>query len=141
MVRARVSEAIRRLAGLGFVELLPEDRMRLRSSLMRFAEPVRGSGADLEALARLVASGEVALTENDEADSADDDETESSNADSPLNPQSSPLPEWNEGSEWGASFDSAELDPALRPLPKPESESETETETETALADAEESPS
>src|SRR3954466_8692450 len=59
MVRARVSEAVRRLAGLGFVELLPEDRMRLRSSLMRFAEPVRGSGADLEALNRLVASGEI----------------------------------------------------------------------------------
>jgi len=107
MVRARVSEAIRRLAGLGFVELLAEDRLRLRSSLMRFAEPVRGSGAELEALNRLVASGEVALTsdddglEGDEADSPDSD----SGADSVRKPQSSPPPAWNEGAEWGASFD------------------------------------
>jgi chromosome partition protein MukE len=140
MVRARVSEAIRRLAGLGFVELLPEDRIRLRSSLMRFAEPVRGSGADLEALTRLVASGEVALTDDDaDADSGESDETESSGARSPLNPQSSPLPEWNEGSEWGASFDSPELDPALRPLPK--ADTEPETEPKPALADDEETPS
>src|SRR5688500_3069559 len=65
-VRARVSEAVRRLASLGFVELLDDDRIRLRASLLRFAEPVRGSGADVEALARLVASGEVALTAESE---------------------------------------------------------------------------
>ncbi len=106
-VRARVSEAIRRLASLGFVELLGDDRIRLRSSLMRFAEPVRGSGADVEALARLVASGEVALaTEVDEAGEA----VEGAEADAR---QSEPEPEpavWNEGAEWGGSFDSSSTD-------------------------------
>ena len=41
-VRARVGEALRRLGALGFVYFVEEDRMRLRASLMRFAEPVRG---------------------------------------------------------------------------------------------------
>ena len=105
MVRARVSEAIRRLASLGFVELLPDERMRLRASLMRFAEPVRGSGAEIEALNRLVASGEVALT----GDLTDTDEEDAEGAaeetETRTKAQPAPLPEWNEGSEWGASFD------------------------------------
>ncbi|HYJ09920.1 MAG TPA: chromosome partition protein MukE [Polyangiaceae bacterium] len=98
-VRARVSEAVRRLAGLGFVELLGDDRIRLRASLLRFAEPVRGSGADVEALSRLVASGEVALTAEleEEAETAELDETPMSEAEPPA---------WNEGTEWGSSFDS-----------------------------------
>jgi chromosome partition protein MukE len=105
LVRARVSEAIRRLASLGFVDLLPEDRIRLRASLMRFAEPVRGVGGELEALSRLVASGEVALTDAGDAAAEEGDEPESSDsepgaADEPLAAQT-----WNEGSEWGASFD------------------------------------
>jgi chromosome partition protein MukE len=99
LVRAKVSEAVRRLSGLGFVELLPDERIRLRSSLMRFAEPVRGSGADLEALTRLVASGEVALTGE-----LDDDETETSEGEAAA-PDSRPEPPaWNEGTEWGSSF-------------------------------------
>jgi chromosome partition protein MukE len=138
MVRTAVSQAIRRLAGLGFVDLLPEERIRLRSSLMRFAEPVRGSGADLEALTRLVASGEVALTDGDD-DAPDSDDAVSVDAepDSSPTPRTAPLPQWNEGSEWGASFDKpaseteTEIDPALRTLPKANPETETETETET----------
>jgi chromosome partition protein MukE len=146
MVRSGVSQAVRRLASLGFVDLLPEERIRLRSSLMRFAEPVRGSGADLEALTRLVASGEVALTEGDDDDEADDHDTSPDPDSSPV-ARAAALPEWNEGSEWGASFDKSdslptpqlgpeperEIDPALRTLPKaprPEAEPETETETE-----------
>ena len=39
-VRTKVGEALRRLASLGFIELLSDERLRLRSSLMRFAEPV-----------------------------------------------------------------------------------------------------
>jgi chromosome partition protein MukE len=112
MVRARVSEAIRRLAGLGFVELLPEDRIRLRASLMRFAEPVRGSGADIEALNKLVASGEVALTEGDESD---DNDAEASSPDSTPDPRHAPLPQWNEGAEWGSSFDAPPADPDAPP--------------------------
>jgi chromosome partition protein MukE len=97
LVRAKVSEAVRRLSSLGFVELLPDDRIRLRSSLMRFAEPVRGSGADLEALTRLVASGEVALTGDL------DDETETFAGEAAPDSQPEP-PAWNEGTEWGSSF-------------------------------------
>lgn len=104
LVRARVSEAVRRLAGLGFVELLSEDRIRLRSSLMRFAEPVRGSGADLEALNRLVASGEISLT-SDEVDGAERDDAETSDSDSAAADEAPSAPTWNEGAEWGASFD------------------------------------
>lgn len=98
-VRARVSEAVRRLAGLGFVELLGDERIRLRASLLRFAEPVRGSGADVEALSRLVASGEVALTAelDEDAEAGEHDEAALSEAEPPA---------WNEGSEWGSSFDS-----------------------------------
>jgi len=60
-VRARVGEAVRRLAGLGFVDLVEDDQLRLRPALLRFAEPVRGLSEPAEALAQLVARGEVAL--------------------------------------------------------------------------------
>jgi chromosome partition protein MukE len=78
-VRTRVGEAVRRLAGLGFADLVDDDQLRLRPALLRFAEPVRGLSEPAEALAQLVARGEVAL----EADgggapgaaSDDDDET------------------------------------------------------------------
>jgi chromosome partition protein MukE len=106
MVRTRVSEAVRRLASLGFVDLLPEERIRLRSSLMRFAEPVRGNGAELEALSRLVASGEISLTEVEE-------ETDDAGApERPLRGEASvPLTEWSEGSNWGASFEAESTPP------------------------------
>ncbi|AUX45483.1 condesin subunit E [Sorangium cellulosum] len=60
-VRAQVGEALRRLADLGFVDVLDEARLRLRPALMRFAEPVRGLGDRGAALERLVARGEVLL--------------------------------------------------------------------------------
>jgi chromosome partition protein MukE len=73
--RARVAEAIRHLSTLGFVDLLDDSQLRLRPSLLRFAEPVRGLSEPAEALAKLVATGEVGLvTEgDDEADDADPD--------------------------------------------------------------------
>ncbi len=108
MVRARVSEAVRRLASLGFVDLLPEDRIRLRSSLMRFAEPVRGSSGELEALSRLVASGEVALTGDLESDEREDEE--GAEAKPRRRPEAPELPAWSEGGEWGASFDAPPSD-------------------------------
>jgi chromosome partition protein MukE len=61
-VRQRVAEAVRRLSNLGFVELSDAGAVRLRAALLRFAEPVRGLSAPAEALAKLVAQGEVALT-------------------------------------------------------------------------------
>ena len=77
-VRSRVGEAVRRLAALGFVELLDGDQMRLRPALLRFAEPVRGLSEPAEALAQLVARGEIALEDDAAAAggaerSADDD--------------------------------------------------------------------
>jgi chromosome partition protein MukE len=80
-VRNKVAEAVRRLAGLGFVDAVDEDKLRLRPALLRFAEPVRGLGAPAEALARLVAEGEVAIAEEgaedgEESESESDSETE-----------------------------------------------------------------
>jgi chromosome partition protein MukE len=63
-VRARIGEAVRRLAGLGFVELVDDEQLRLRPSLLRFAEPVRGLSEPAEALAQLVARGEITLDDD-----------------------------------------------------------------------------
>ncbi|HEX5099105.1 MAG TPA: chromosome partition protein MukE [Polyangiaceae bacterium] len=60
-VRARVADALRRLAALGFVEAVAAEEFKLRPALMRFAEPVRASADSADALSRLVASGEVAF--------------------------------------------------------------------------------
>jgi chromosome partition protein MukE len=60
-VRSKVGEATRRLAELGFVDVLDDTRLRLRPALMRFADPVRGLGDRSAALERLVRVGEVAL--------------------------------------------------------------------------------
>lgn len=79
-VRSKVAEALRRLAGLGFVELIEGERVRLRPALMRFAEPVRGLSAPQDALARLVAAGEVVLTEF-EGESADGESADGESAD------------------------------------------------------------
>ncbi|MCW5831678.1 MAG: chromosome partition protein MukE [Labilithrix sp.] len=70
-VRMKVGEAVRRLADLGFIDLLDDTRLRLRSALMRFAEPVRGLGDRSAALERLVCVGEVVLDDG-EQESEDD---------------------------------------------------------------------
>jgi chromosome partition protein MukE len=61
--RNKVGEALRSLATLGFVELVEPSHVRLRPSLLRFAEPLRGTAAPEAALERLVAEGELVLTE------------------------------------------------------------------------------
>ena len=71
-VRTQVSEALRKLGELGFVEILDDARLGLRPALMRFAEPVRAVEDLNAALERLVASGEVVL-EDAEEDSVTDD--------------------------------------------------------------------
>ncbi len=60
-VRAQIGEAIRRLADLGFVDVIDDARLRLRPALMRFADPVRGLQDLNGALERLVARGEALL--------------------------------------------------------------------------------
>lgn len=74
-VRSKVAEALRRLAGLGFVEALDSDKIRLRSPLMRFAEGVRGEAAQGQALKDLAASGRIVLgdPEDGEAGGGDPD--------------------------------------------------------------------
>lgn len=72
-VRARVADALRRLGVLGFVEALGGEDFKLRPALMRFAEPVRASADSSEALSRLVASGELALTLDSIPEAADGD--------------------------------------------------------------------
>lgn len=79
-VRQKVAEALRRLAQLGFVELLDDDRLRLPPSLMRFAEPVRGLEAPSEALAKLIERGEIAISPVDGEDDATRDEGASDDA-------------------------------------------------------------
>jgi len=64
-VRTQVGEAVRRLTDLGFVDILDDERLRLRPALMRFAEPVRGLGDQNAALEALVTRGEVVLGEGD----------------------------------------------------------------------------
>lgn len=61
IVRKELDKALRGLAALGFVDLLEEDRIRLRLALLRFAEPVRGMGDPAEALARMVARGQASV--------------------------------------------------------------------------------
>src|SRR4029079_13467288 len=60
-VRSRVAEAVRRLAGVGVVQVMDGEQMRLRPALMRFADPVRGLSEPAQALAQLAARGEIAL--------------------------------------------------------------------------------
>jgi chromosome partition protein MukE len=71
-VRQKVAEALRRLAQLGFVELLPDERLRLPSSLLRFAEPVRGLGSPAAALAQMLQRGEISLGAEDDGGGEDD---------------------------------------------------------------------
>jgi chromosome partition protein MukE len=73
-VRSQVGEALRRLADLGFVDVIDDLRLRLRPALMRFAEPVRGLADPSTALERLVARGEVIAGETSGVETNLDDE-------------------------------------------------------------------
>ena len=75
-VRTLVGSAIRHLAGLGFVDLAEDGNLKLRPSLLRFAEPVRGMSAPAEALAKLVALGEVALVTDADGEAGETDAAE-----------------------------------------------------------------
>lgn len=70
-VRAKVGEAVRRLASLGFVDVLEGEQIRVRAALLRFADPVRGLSEPAEALAQLVARGEIAIEEEGAAAQGD----------------------------------------------------------------------
>jgi len=72
-VRTQVGEAVRKLADLGFVDVVDDGRLRLRPALLRFAEPVRGLEDPTRALEKLVIRGEVIL--GDAGNTGDDDST------------------------------------------------------------------
>ena len=75
-VRTKVTEALRRLTDLGFIDSVDDVMLRLRPALMRFAEPVRDLSDQQAALERLVKSGEIALGNADEEDGEDGNGTE-----------------------------------------------------------------
>lgn len=95
-VRSKLVEIMRRLAGLGFAELLESEQVRLRPALLRFAEPVRGLAEPAEALARLVAQGEVALAPGQEAGGAAPREGSDDDADDPEDDEGAAPDEPNE---------------------------------------------
>lgn len=59
-IRTELSKALRNLARLGFCEV-HGDQVRLKSAVLRFADPVRAAGDREAALARLIQTGEVVL--------------------------------------------------------------------------------
>jgi len=68
-VRREIDKSLRTLASLGFCDLVDEERLKLRTPILRFAEPVQTMEAPSEALARLVARGRAALGEPAPSDS------------------------------------------------------------------------
>jgi chromosome partition protein MukE len=69
------------LASLGFIEILDDEHLRLRSPLLRFADPVRGLSDINAALERLIARGEIVeldlddgATENDGREEGPDED-------------------------------------------------------------------
>jgi len=73
-IRTKVSSAIHRLIKLGFIDKVEQDRVRLRASLLRFADPVRGLEQRDRALERLIASGDIVLPESEAGEPDDDDD-------------------------------------------------------------------
>ena len=65
-IRGEIDRSLRSLERLGFVQLEGEDRIELRSSLLRFTEVVRSSGDLTSALQRLVHEGELAALVEEE---------------------------------------------------------------------------
>jgi chromosome partition protein MukE len=66
-IRAEIDRALRSLERLGFVQLEGDDRIELRSSLLRFTEVVRSSADTASSLARLVREGELAADPEEDA--------------------------------------------------------------------------
>ena len=120
-VRGKFAEALRRLAALGFVELLEGESLRLRAGLLRFAEPVRGRGSPAEALERLVARGELVLGDGGDITEIDPDDVEpevDAEVDEPLEPELPPQ-DLSDFADFGET-PSFEATPELEPTPEHE---------------------
>jgi len=83
IIRKRVAEAFRHLASLGFIDVLDETHLRLRSPLLRFADPVRGLTGAEAAMERLIQRGEVVEPEEDAEPEEEDGEPEENDAEEP----------------------------------------------------------
>jgi len=134
-VRGKFAEALRRLAALGFVDLLDADALRLRPGLLRFAEPVRGRGSPAEALERLVARGELVLGDGeleldedgeDPDDESSDEEPEAPTAAAP-EPFQLPREVLSEFDDFGENAPPPEPYPDSHPVPVPEPVPERES--------------
>jgi chromosome partition protein MukE len=78
-VRLEIAKALRGLAMLGFVDLLAGEQIKLRMTLLRFADAVRVVHDPVAAMAQLIAEGKAviptaAAADNSAADEEDDDE-------------------------------------------------------------------
>lgn len=79
LVRTEIDKALKALARLGFVDFVDEERVRLRSPLIRFTDAVRGLEDSALALEKLITTGHAAVVggggeEVDDEDDADDAE-------------------------------------------------------------------
>ena len=70
-VRAEIGKALKSLAALGFVELEGEKRVRLMEAVLRFADHVRGSEDQGDALRRLILEGRAEAISESEAGAED----------------------------------------------------------------------
>lgn len=59
LAREELDKGLKLLEDLGFVDLLPDGRLKMRPPLLRFTDPVRESTDPKQALAMLVAGGRV----------------------------------------------------------------------------------
>lgn len=59
LARQELDRGLKLLEDLGFVDLLPDGRLKMRTPLLRFTDPVRESTDPREALALLVAANRV----------------------------------------------------------------------------------
>lgn len=71
IVRKEIDRALRNLHHLGFIDLSEDGQLRLRTPLLRFADPVRDLGSPAEALARLINRSQATLLDLDAEDTPD----------------------------------------------------------------------
>lgn len=81
-VRKEVGKAVRTLVRLGMIDALADDRLKLRVSVLRFTDPVRGLADQRAALATLIERGEVQLVSDLDGDTDAEPEEEEDGDDS-----------------------------------------------------------
>jgi len=75
LVRREIDLALRSLARLGFVELMEGERLRLRPSILRFADPVRGLGDPAAGLQRLIERRDAVLADLEAGDAHEEEDS------------------------------------------------------------------